>query len=474
MKIKLKGAYANPASPSMAGGSLGGVAGSGPGQAELALPGETREEAGQQQQQQGAPGDIAVPTHTREQGGTGSNSALLQSRHKPIASTYTPAHPNFQPVEGSSSASASSSQADDDYLNAPLDLPESSGDEYEEEARKPGRPVGAVGTRRRKHFKSDSPRPARRAPRTRGAGANGAGEGDPMLDDDDGDFELDDNDDDADAKFVASSPRKSSNATGTGRKRGRPRLPRDAEGNIIHPPGRKGRSRSEVEDDDEEADFAREDSLLEGDETGMIIDDVDDDEDEDEASIGVPSGQITPGGGQIPSRRAATGNASGLSGTPAEPRRRGGFGVGGVHRSKQVKGFVYDLKDEELDLPLDPAGEQKVDKQGRLKGGREYKCPTFTCATRADPQRLYILAIDAARCAGFRDSLYFFRRNPLIHKLNCSQEEKEALIAQGKLHINLKSRQVTILTARNCFRIFGARFVKSMQTVQFSNEYKPS
>lgn len=72
-----------------------------------------------------------------------------------------------------------------------------------------------------------------------------------------------------------------------------------------------------------------------------------------------------------------------------------------------------------------------------------------------------MLAIDAARCAGFRDSLYFFRRNPWIHKLNCTQDEKEILINMKRLHINLRSRQVTIVTARNCFRVFGARFVKS-------------
>jgi hypothetical protein len=349
----------------------------------------------------------------------------------------------LQRVEGSSSASTSSSQADEDYLNAPLDLPESSGDEYEEEGRRPGRPPGVVGARRRKHFKSASPRPQRRS-KARGSTDN--------IDDDDNIIE-DDDDEDEDAKFVLSSPRKQSNAGGTGKKRGRPRLPRDSDGNIIHSTTtsrKKGRPRSELEDDDEDMDFGREDSLEDGDETGMMLDDEDEEE-----SAGLPSGQVTPGGSQIPSRRAG---GSGLAG---DGRRRGGFGIGGIPRSKQVRGVVYDIADDELALPLDPDGETKVDKSGRLQGGREYKAATFTCPTRKDPERLYMLAIDAARCAGFRDSLYFFRRNPLIHKLNCSQEEKEMLISKGKLHINLKSRQVTIITARNCFRIFGARFVKS-------------
>ena len=410
MKIKLKGAYANPA------GSSGGEVSANANNVAAATA-STSTAAFYPHQQ--------VPP----------SSFPLSAAPPPAA-----AHPNFQPVEGSSSASASSSHADEDYLNAPLDLPESSGDEYEEEEqRRPGRPAGAAGSRRRKHFKSVSPRP-RRGARMRGSEEHNGDED--IVDDDD-------EEDDPHAKFVVSSPRRPS----TGKKRGRPRLPRDADGNIVHisMPRKKGRSRSELEDEDGEIDYGREDSMLEGDDTGMMIDDED-----DEGSAGLPSGTVTPGGAQIPSRRAA-GSAG-----PGEVKRRGGFGVGGVPRSKQVKGIVYDVADDELALPIDPNGETKVDKSGRLLGGREYKAATFTCPTRSDPERLYMLAIDAARCAGFRDSLYFFRRNPLIHKLNCSQEEKEMLIQKGRLHVNLKSRQVTIITARNCFRIFGARFVKSM------------
>lgn len=73
-----------------------------------------------------------------------------------------------------------------------------------------------------------------------------------------------------------------------------------------------------------------------------------------------------------------------------------------------------------------------------------------------------MLSIDAARAAGFRDSLYFFRRNPLLHKLNCGPAEKDRLIGEGKLHANLKSRQVTMITARNTFKIMGARFIEGL------------
>lgn len=80
---------------------------------------------------------------------------------------------------------------------------------------------------------------------------------------------------------------------------------------------------------------------------------------------------------------------------------------------------------------------------------------------RANPNKLYMLSIDAARAAGFRDSLYFFRRNPLIHKLSCTQAEKDRLIDLGKLSGNLKSRAVTMVSARNCYKVMGAAFVLS-------------
>ena len=44
-----------------------------------------------------------------------------------------------------------------------------------------------------------------------------------------------------------------------------------------------------------------------------------------------------------------------------------------------------------------------------------------------------MLAIDAARAAGFLDSLYFFRRNPLVLKLTCHQTEKELLISKESI-----------------------------------------
>ena len=68
-----------------------------------------------------------------------------------------------------------------------------------------------------------------------------------------------------------------------------------------------------------------------------------------------------------------------------------------------------------------------------------------------------MLAIDAARTSGFRDSLYYFRRNPLAHKLNATQIEKEFLIEIGKLGSHLRTRSVTLITARSAFKLHGSK-----------------
>ncbi len=88
--------------------------------------------------------------------------------------------------------------------------------------------------------------------------------------------------------------------------------------------------------------------------------------------------------------------------------------------------------------------------------GRRFKAQTFVLPNR-HPERKYMLAIDAARTSGFRDSLYYFRRNPLAMKLNATQLEKDHLIEVGKLGSHLKTRSVTLVTARSAFKLHGAK-----------------
>ena len=70
-----------------------------------------------------------------------------------------------------------------------------------------------------------------------------------------------------------------------------------------------------------------------------------------------------------------------------------------------------------------------------------------------------MLAIDAARSSGFRDSLYYFRRNPLALKLNATQWEKDHLIEAGKLGSHLRTRSVTLITARSAYKLHGAKMI---------------
>ena len=127
----------------------------------------------------------------------------------------------------------------------------------------------------------------------------------------------------------------------------------------------------------------------------------------------------------------------------------------------EVHGETFEVRDEQLVLPSDPAGDQKVDSKGRLQGGREYRCHTFTLQYREDPERVYALTIDVARGGGYRDSLYFLRRNPKMMKLELDPHEKDMLIEQGRIASHLKTRAVTCVTMLNVFKTHGAKIIKS-------------
>ncbi|EIN12380.1 hypothetical protein PUNSTDRAFT_97061 [Punctularia strigosozonata HHB-11173 SS5] len=126
---------------------------------------------------------------------------------------------------------------------------------------------------------------------------------------------------------------------------------------------------------------------------------------------------------------------------------------------RTVNGVAYIIEGDELQTEDDPKGDTKIDVHGNLLGGREFRAATFRLPNR-DPNRMYMLAIDAARTSGFRDSLYYFRRNPKAYKLNATQAEKDYLIAEGKLGGHLKTRSVTLITARSAYKLHGAKMIK--------------
>ncbi|OAX36900.1 hypothetical protein K503DRAFT_694252 [Rhizopogon vinicolor AM-OR11-026] len=124
----------------------------------------------------------------------------------------------------------------------------------------------------------------------------------------------------------------------------------------------------------------------------------------------------------------------------------------------RVGGKLYFIEGDEFVTDPDEKGDEKIDVDGNLLGGRKFKCHTFVLPQR-HPSRQYMLAIDAARASGFRDSLYFFRRNPLALKLSATQPEKEFLISAGKLGAHLKTRSVTLVTARSAYKLHGAKMI---------------
>lgn len=157
-------------------------------------------------------------------------------------------------------------------------------------------------------------------------------------------------------------------------------------------------------------------------------------------------------------------------GTPFK-RRRGRPPMGGGGRWGRARGGpshisqtpvdrdgnVLDVVDDEVLLPEDPEGEAKVDKLGRLLGGRQYRCRTFTVLGRGE--RLYMLSTEPARCMGFRDSYLFFQKHKQLFKIVLDDAAKRDLIERELIPHSYKGRAIGVVTARSVFREFGARIV---------------
>lgn len=118
---------------------------------------------------------------------------------------------------------------------------------------------------------------------------------------------------------------------------------------------------------------------------------------------------------------------------------------------------MANVKDDEIELPLDDEGEQKVDENGYLKGGREYRVRTFSIEDKGD--RLYMLSTEPARCVGFRDSYLFFQKHRNLYKIIVAEEAKKDLIERNLIPHSYKGRAIGVVTARSVFREFGARII---------------
>jgi chromatin structure-remodeling complex protein RSC7 len=121
------------------------------------------------------------------------------------------------------------------------------------------------------------------------------------------------------------------------------------------------------------------------------------------------------------------------------------------------EGNMMDVVDDEVAIPPDPEGETKVDKNGVLKDGREYRVRTFTILNRGE--RLYMLSTEPARCIGFRDSYLFFQKHKLLYKIIIDDEAKRDLIEREIIPHSYKGRAIGVVTARSVFREFGAKII---------------
>ncbi len=154
------------------------------------------------------------------------------------------------------------------------------------------------------------------------------------------------------------------------------------------------------------------------------------------------------------------------------PKKRGGFrgGRGGGRWAKYKAGLsrqappptddngnVLEIVNDEVELPGDPEGETKVDRDGYLQEDREYRVRTFSILGKG--RRLYMLSTEPARCLGFRDSYLFFQKHKYLYKILIGEEEKLDLIEREVMPHSYKGRQIGVVTARSVYREFGARIV---------------
>ncbi|KAK5069825.1 chromatin structure-remodeling complex subunit RSC7 [Lithohypha guttulata] len=169
-------------------------------------------------------------------------------------------------------------------------------------------------------------------------------------------------------------------------------------------------------------------------------------------------------------RNQGSDDGNDASDTPA-PRRRGGFRGhrGGRWANKRSgaqravaapvddEGNVMTILNDEVELPEDAEGETKINKDGELQDGREYRVRTFTLLGRGN--RLYMLSTEPARCIGFRDSYLFFQKHKHLYKIIIDDEEKKDLIERELIPHSYKGRSIGVVTARSVFREFGAKIV---------------
>lgn len=115
------------------------------------------------------------------------------------------------------------------------------------------------------------------------------------------------------------------------------------------------------------------------------------------------------------------------------------------------------IENDEIVFPTNPKGETKINENGELLGGRQFRVRTFTVLGRGS--RHYMLSTEPARCMGFRDSYLLFQKHKRLYKVIISDDEKFDLIDRELIPHSYKGRAIGIVTAKSVFREFGAKIV---------------
>ncbi|KXS12195.1 hypothetical protein M427DRAFT_59713 [Gonapodya prolifera JEL478] len=123
-----------------------------------------------------------------------------------------------------------------------------------------------------------------------------------------------------------------------------------------------------------------------------------------------------------------------------------------------------DDKDEWEPDGYDEKGEEKVDRDGNLTGGRQYRCRVFTLPRH--PTRLWMFTIDVARMMGYRDSHILYFKHKDFPRVVCTLRDKNHLVDLGFLIPQLKSRNVNLLPARVAFKRFGYEVIRRGKIVR--------
>lgn len=124
---------------------------------------------------------------------------------------------------------------------------------------------------------------------------------------------------------------------------------------------------------------------------------------------------------------------------------------------RAVKTSDLELVDDQYVLPEDPQGEQKINSDGELLGGRKYRIKAFTVDGKGS--RLYMLSTELARLMGFRDSYLFFQKHTNLYKYITTDKQKLDLVDRGIMPLSYKLRTIGLVTAKSLFREFGALMV---------------